>query len=121
MACVNRGRVGRCCCFTVGGNNPRRSEVCRNHTPASRARSIGVHALKPSLVQSDRGLEYGSTRVVDMADLSDTAKLPTAPQPVEIVERTERPTIQKLRSMSASEYAPRMNPNFRREVEALLE
>jgi len=57
------------------------------YPPAVRG-PLALNALKPSLVQSDRGLEYGSTHVVDMADLSNAAKLPTAPQPVEIVERT---------------------------------
>ena len=34
-----RERVGGCCGFTVGGNNPRQSEVCWNDTSNCRSRS----------------------------------------------------------------------------------
>jgi len=81
-------------------------------------------ALKHQLALiGDSNAEYGATRVVDYGDLNNTVKLPTAPQPVEIVDsKPKRWTVAQIRSMDATIYAKNMqNPEFAKAVEALFE
>jgi len=71
----------------------------------------------------ENNAKYGATRVIDMADLSNTVRLPTTPQPVEIVDtKPKRWTVAQIRAMDAQTYAKNMqNPEFAKAVESLFE
>ena len=82
------------------------------------------NALEHGLAfSSDNSVKYGATRFVDYGDLNKTVKLPTAPQPVEIVDiKPKRWTVAQIRAMDAETYAKNIqNPEFAKAVEALFE